>query len=95
VKIIWSPTAERNLDAIWEYIAQDNLDAADRMAERLRSAANILIESPMIGREGRLTSTRELVVADTPYILIYAPSRGRIDIARVIHGAQDWPPRLK
>jgi plasmid stabilization system protein ParE len=95
VKIIWSPTAEHNLDAIWEYIAQDNLDAADRMVERLRSAANMLVMSPMIGREGRLASTRELVVADTPYILIYVPSRGHIDIDRVIHGAQDWPPRLK
>lgn len=95
MKIIWSPTAERNLDAIWEYIAQDNLDAADRMTERLRTAANVLLTSPMIGREGRLARTRELVVADTPYILIYTPSRGRIDIARVIHGAQDWPPRPK
>lgn len=95
MKIIWSPTAERNLDAIWEYIAQDNLDAADRIAERLRSAADMLITSPMMGRQGRLTGTRELVVADTPYILIYVPLRSHIDIARVVHGAQDWPPRPK
>jgi addiction module RelE/StbE family toxin len=95
MKIIWSPTAERNLDAIWEYIAQDNLDAADRMVERLRNAANVLLTSPMIGREGRAAGTRELVVADTPYILIYAPSRSRIDIGRVLHGAQDWPPGRK
>ncbi len=38
MKVIWSPTADRNLDAIWEYIAQDNLDAADRMAEQLEYA---------------------------------------------------------
>jgi addiction module RelE/StbE family toxin len=95
VKIIWSPTAERNLDAIWEYIAQDNLDAADRMIERLRTAADVLLTSPLIGREGRVGGTRESVIADTSYLLIYAPSRGRIDIGRVLHGAQDWPPGRK
>jgi len=91
VKIIWSPTAERNLDAIWEYIAQDNLDAADQMIERLRLAANVLLSSPKMGREGRAAGTRELVVASTSYLLIYAASRNRIDITRVLHGAQNYP----
>jgi plasmid stabilization system protein ParE len=53
VRTIWSPTAERNLGAIWEYVAQDNIDAADRMVERLRVAANNLIDYPRMGRTGR------------------------------------------
>jgi addiction module RelE/StbE family toxin len=89
MRVSWSPTAERNLDAIWEYIAQDNLDAADKMAVRLRSAAGVSSEHPNMGTPGRARQTRELVVAGTAYILVYRPSRSMIDIIRVIHGAQD------
>jgi toxin ParE1/3/4 len=91
VKVIWSPTAERNLDAIWEYIAQDNIDAADRMTACLHAATENLVNHPRFGRDGRSRDTRELVVADTPYILIYRISRGRIDVVRVLHGKQHWP----
>jgi len=93
MKVIWSPTADRNLDAIWEYIAQDNLDAADRMAEQLKSASRLLADFPQLGKSGRANRTRELPVAGTPYILIYRIAANHVDIARVLHGAQDWPPK--
>lgn len=92
MRVIWSPTAERNLDAVWEYIAQDNLDAADRMSERLRAAAEHLIDYPHFGRVGRSRDSRELIVAGTPYILIYRIGRDRIDIVRILHSKQNWPP---
>ena len=93
MKVIWSPTATRNLDAIWNHIAQDNIDAADRTAERLHSASLILVDYPRMGRPGRQRKTRELVVAGTPYILIYRETPGRIDIVRVIHCKQDYPAK--
>jgi addiction module RelE/StbE family toxin len=91
VKIRWSPTAERNADAIWDYIAQDNADAADRIRGLLDIAAERLVEFPRIGRNGRTAKTRELIVAGTPYILIYRISRDHIEITRVLHGAQSYP----
>jgi toxin ParE1/3/4 len=93
MKVIWSLTAERNLDAIWEYIAQNNLDAADRMIARLREASGYLSDHPLMGRTGRARGTRELVVSGTPHILLYRPLRSHVDVARVLHGAQDWPPK--
>jgi addiction module RelE/StbE family toxin len=93
MKIVWSPTAKRNLDAIWEYVAQDNLDAADSLIARLRSAADQLMDFPYLGRIGRIRGFRELVIAGTPYIVMYRMSPGSVEIARVIHGAQDWPPK--
>jgi toxin ParE1/3/4 len=93
MKAIWSPTADRNADAIWEYIAQDNLDAADRILEQLRSSATGLERFPLMGRSGRMRGTRELVIPGTPYILIYRVSRTEIEIGRVIHAKQDWPPK--
>ena len=91
MKLVWSPTGERNLDLIWEYIAQDNLNAADRIRERLHVAAEHLKMHPRMGRLGRARGTRELVVSGTPYLLIYRVSETEVEIARVLHGAQEWP----
>lgn len=93
MKLRWSPSAERNADLIWEYIAQDNVDAADNLRQAMHSAAERLCDYPLMGRHGRAAKTRELVVAGTPYILIYRVHHSEIEIARVVHGAQDWPPK--
>jgi toxin ParE1/3/4 len=91
VKVRWSPTAERNADAIWDYIAQDNIDAADQIRALLDAAAERLSSFPHMGRGGRAAKTRELVVAGTTYMLIYRISRDHIEITRVLHGAQNYP----
>lgn len=93
MKVLWSPTAERNADAIWEYIAQDDIDAADRIRTALDAAAERLGIHPRLGKSGRARKTRELVVAGTPYLLIYRVSPKKVEIARVLHGRQDWPPK--
>jgi toxin ParE1/3/4 len=49
MKAIWSPTADRNADAIWEYIAQDNIDAADKMIALFHAAAARLEDFPLMG----------------------------------------------
>lgn len=92
MNVVWSPGAERDLDEIWEYIAADNMDAADRVADRLRTAANLLCAHPRIGRAGRRSGTRELVVSGTPYFLEYRLKATAVEITQVIHGARKWPP---
>ena len=47
---------------------------------------------PAIGRKGALRDTRELVVVQTPYVVIYRIAEEALEILRVIHGAQNWPP---
>jgi toxin ParE1/3/4 len=37
-------------------------------------------------------ATRELVVAGTPWVVVYRV-KNRVEILRVLHGAQSWPPR--
>ncbi len=45
-----------------------------------------------MGRTGRLHGSRELVVAGTPYVVKYRVAETQVDILRVLHGAQTWPP---
>jgi plasmid stabilization system protein ParE len=44
-----------------------------------------------MGRPGRRSGTRELVIASTPYIAIYRIKADSIQIVRLMHGAQKWP----
>lgn len=46
---------------------------------------------PLIGRRGRVGSTRELVVRPN-YLLVYDIDRDTVRILRVLHAAQPWPP---
>ncbi len=47
-----------------------------------------------MGRPGRLEGTRELVLADIPYIIPYRITPSSIDILTVMHAAQEWPSNL-
>ena len=90
--IKWLRTALRNLDDHANYIAEDNPDAARRAAERVHTAVSRLAEYPNMERIGRVPQTRELVVAGTPWVVVYRV-RNSIEIIRVLHGPQAWPPR--
>lgn len=50
-----------------------------------------LAEYPHSGRLGRVERTRELVVVRTSFIVIYRVGE-TVELLRVIHGAQAWPP---
>jgi toxin ParE1/3/4 len=87
--VFWTVPAERELVDIWLYIAIENPDAADRIAERLRAAAQPLAAYPRLGRTGRRAKTRELVVAGTNYILIYRKVKRGVEILHVRDGRRD------
>jgi toxin ParE1/3/4 len=82
----------RILKAISEYIEQDrNLETANRSARAIYDAVQSLRTMPHRGREGRVGSTRELIVPRLPYIVVYAFLEERILILNIVHGAQRWP----
>ncbi len=41
-----------------------------------------------------MSGTRELVITGTPYIAAYRVRPQRIEVLRIIHGAQRWPKRF-
>jgi antitoxin ParD1/3/4/toxin ParE1/3/4 len=90
-----SPQAFRDIDEIWEFIAGDNLDAADRVRDEIFSACEKLAEMPGMGHQ------RE-DLADEPlrfwgvysYLIIYRPDSRPLEIVRVLHGARDIPTLL-
>jgi plasmid stabilization system protein ParE len=88
------PEAFADLDEIWEYIAKDDLDAADRVVADIHSVLHTLADSPQIGfRRPDLTARplRFHVVRDE-YLLAYAPDEKPLWVVAVFHGRRN--PRL-
>jgi toxin ParE1/3/4 len=95
MKIIWSPEAIDDLISLRAYIAEDNPAAAHRIALNIiRNIEELLADNPQMGRPGRVSGTRELVIPRTPYIVPYRVERGTLQIIRVYHGARRWPDRF-
>jgi toxin ParE1/3/4 len=94
VRVRWLKIALANLDAEAEYIAEDNPAAAGRVVEKILRAVDLLKKNPAIGRAGRVAGTRELVVAETPYIIPYRVRGESVEILRVLHAARKWPGKV-
>lgn len=93
MKIRWLKRASKDLNHIQEYIGQDNPHAAIETVLIMIETVEKLIEYNGLGRSGRIDGTRELVISGTPYFVAYRVKEDRIEIMRVIHGAQKWPQK--
>lgn len=90
----WTRTALANLDEEAAYLAQSNPQAAADLVDRIEKAVRLLTDFPAMGRPGRVSGTRELVVTDTPYIVPYRVRGQTVHILRVFHTLRKWPGRL-
>ena len=91
MRIVWFKMAVRDLELIKDYITQDNPQTAHQVVLRIKGAVSLLSEQPGIGRPGRISNTKELVIDYTPYILPYWVRDNRIEILRVLHATRQWP----
>jgi toxin ParE1/3/4 len=91
MQIVWLNTALNNLDAIAEYIAQENPPAARQIVATIFEQVNALSMQPALGRPGRVVGTRELVISNTHYLVPYRIKNNRVEIFRVFHTSQKPP----
>lgn len=90
LRLVRRASYAQDLDRIVDHIAKDNPPAALRMWDEIENQVERLRDFPRSGRAGRMPETRELVVAGTPFIVIYMVGDD-VDLIRVLHGAQKWP----
>ena len=85
-----SPQASADIDGIWDYIASENPNAADRVRERIYDSLLSLGRRPYIGHTRSEVTTRPLLFFPAlSYLIIYDPAPHPIAILRVLHGARD------
>ncbi len=93
--VVWLNEALEDLKSIGDFIAQENANAAYNVLIRIKAAADNLLRHPEIGRPGRVFGTREMVMNDLPYILVYQITDKDIRILAVMHTARKWPQNFK
>ncbi len=94
LEIRWLKRALVNLDVEAAFIALDNPAAAARLVDTIARSVELLAQHPGLGRPGRVEGTRELVVANTPYLVPYRVRNNVVEILRVFHGARKWPQKF-
>jgi toxin ParE1/3/4 len=89
---VLSKDADLDLDEIWEYIAVDNVDAADRWIAKLFDAFEALALNPGMGHARKdLTALGVFFWPVDAYLIIYRADRQPIEIVAVTQGARDIP----
>lgn len=94
MRLEWTAPAAGQFERAQDYYHSLNPMAATLMAVRIVEAAQRLCDQPLVGRPGRVSGTRESVVARTPYLLVYRIRHEAVEILHVWHEAQDWMPRF-
>ena len=93
---VLSRDAELDLQELWEHIAEDSVEAADRLVAKLFDAFETLAHNPAIGHKRTdLTSHPVLFWPVGNYLVIYRQKRGRVQIVAVVHGARHIPRFLR
>jgi antitoxin ParD1/3/4/toxin ParE1/3/4 len=57
---VFQPDALKDLDEIWEYIASESIDAADRVRDEIYDAIKSLVPFPYVGHQRPDLTTRPL-----------------------------------
>jgi plasmid stabilization system protein ParE len=87
------PKAYTDLDEIWEYIAADSLEAADRVREEIYEAIQSLVPFPYVGHSRPDLTARPLRFQSLrDYVIAYAPDEIPLTIIAVLHGRRS--PRV-
>lgn len=89
----WTESAGEDIEGIADYLLDESLafEAVEDYVKRIYKAPEHLAALPGAGKPGRVPNTKEWLVKDTPYALIYRVLPDRIQILRVMHGSRQFP----
>jgi toxin ParE1/3/4 len=91
MQVRWTTAAASDLENIADYLFEKTPQNAARVIREICDAVFALRIYPNRGRAGKKPGTRELVLPSLPYIVVYTVASDVVHVARILHGAQDWP----
>lgn len=88
-KIITSPAAERDLEEIWDYIAEHDETAADKFLDELVKKFYLLAENRTIGKRQDDFIVEMRRFSHKNYYIYYFATEDGVEIYRVLHGKRN------
>jgi plasmid stabilization system protein ParE len=74
-RLIWSPAALLDLQRLYRFLAERNIDAAKRAVQTIREGMNVIVKQPGIGRpaEDMDAEFREWLIdfGHSGYVVLY------------------------
>lgn len=94
MRVVVSPLAERDLEAIGDYIAADNSARAVSFVSELRAQCAVIAKMPRAyGVRPELGRSIRLCVHGS-YAIFFTATKSTLTIVRVLHGAMDLPAQF-
>jgi len=88
--INWSLNAKEDYKNALHYLMENNLLAAAEIADKIEGSIKLLSQNPFMRRKSDLKNTRELVIPQTNYIVIYRVEAEDVEILQIYHVKQHW-----
>jgi toxin ParE1/3/4 len=89
-QLLTSREAEKDFIHIWQYIAEDSPDNADRFLDYLYDQATKLSHTPQMGVIHSELGPEIRIFPVKSYLLIYKPINNGIILLRVLHGSVEY-----
>ena len=92
---VLSRTTDRDLDDLWNHIAEDSVNAADHLTTKLLDSLEALARHPGMGHKREdLTHYPVLFWPVENYLVIYRGDRSPIQVVAIVYGGRDIPTFL-
>ncbi len=89
MKLVYKRRALRHVEAIHDYIARNDPEAAKRVISRIEHAISWLSTIPLSARPMGAAGTRLLVVPGLPHVVVHRVRQDTVDITAVFHTARN------
>jgi toxin ParE1/3/4 len=89
-----SSRADADMLMVWEYIAQDSINTADRMIDQFTEAFERIAQFPESGERYEYPKGELRRVVVSPYLIFYRVTGDEVQVLRVLHSARKWEELL-
>lgn len=87
--VVRTRLADEDLLEAWGYIAQNNIDAADRLLEKIDKKCQLLADTPKAGVRRDDLAPGLLCFIEGKYLIFYRIVDETVEILRILHGARN------
>jgi toxin ParE1/3/4 len=87
--VAFNEESEIDLADIWQYIARDNPQAANRVVDLIEKRLQTIAQFPLIGEARPDIGSDVRCYPAGSYVIFYRPTAKEIQVARILHCSRD------